>query len=151
MPSRLRRRVSTPDGRAWVVQLVWWPRPGLYGTAAAVGTTSAVVGLILDAIHVVFWPIVLAFRLVLHRRWLIEAFQSDDSTEGAAWQVHGLAASVSAVDAIATGIETGKPAPCTPRGVSDPVSDQARLTSQLRLAGDATWLGQLSGMPLKVA
>jgi hypothetical protein len=101
MPSRLKPRVTTPDGRARIVQLVWWPRPGLFETASAVGTTTALVGLILDAIRVVAWPLILAFRVVFHRRWLIEAFQADDYTEGAAWHVHGLAASMSAADAIA--------------------------------------------------
>jgi len=26
--SKLKRRVTAPDGRTWVVQLVWWARPG---------------------------------------------------------------------------------------------------------------------------
>lgn len=104
----------TPDGRPWIVQLVWWRRPRLFETASGAGTSSAGVGLIVDAIHVVFWPLILAFRVLFHRRWLIEARQSDDYTEGAAWHVQGLGAGVSAVDAIAAGIEAGNQHPAPP-------------------------------------
>jgi hypothetical protein len=112
----MKRRVTAPDGRTWVVQLVWWPRPGasqeaadaqLYGGAGLFGWR-------IDAIHVVLWPLVLAIRVAFRRPWLIEAFRSDDDAEGAAWHVRELTAGVSAVEAIAAGIEAGDRDPAPP-------------------------------------
>lgn len=107
-----------PDGHAWVVQVVWWPRPeAFHGTGDVDPLTGAGVpqlfGLIIDAIHVVLWPIVLALRVLSRRPWLVEAFQADDHAKGAAWRVHGLGAAGSAVETIGTGIEAGNrdPAP----------------------------------------
>lgn len=110
-----KRRVKAPDGRMWVVQLVWWPRPGASEEARDERSGGAgLVGLLVDAVHVVLWPLVLAFRVVFRRQWLIEAFRSDDDAEGAAWRVHGLGAGVSAVEAIAAGIEAGNSDPAPP-------------------------------------
>jgi hypothetical protein len=126
----VKRHVTAPDGREWVVQLVWWPRPTLASTTfddVTVGQGSGlggrgpgafsgfgpVLGLLLDAIAVVLWPFVLALRLLFRYRWLIEAFPVDDNFEGAAWKVRGLRASRVAVESIAGGIEAGnrRPAP----------------------------------------
>jgi hypothetical protein len=115
----MKRRVTAPDGRAWVVQLVWWPRPGaLHGTGDVDPLTGEglpqLFGLLIDAIHIVLWPLVFALRVVFRRPWLIEAFQSKNHAEGAAWRVHGLGAAESAVEAIATGIEAGNHDPAPP-------------------------------------
>jgi hypothetical protein len=115
----MKRRAIAPDGRSWVVQLVWWPRPGAFqatGDADIVGGWGVpqLLGLFVDAIHIVLWPLVFALRVVLRRTWLIEAFQSDNHAEGAAWCVRGLGASASAVGAIATGIEAGNRDPAPP-------------------------------------
>lgn len=114
--SGMKRRVLAPDGRAWVVQLVWWPRPGASAEARDAGLYggAGLFGSLIDAIHVVLWPLVLVYRLVFRRPWLIEAFRSDNDADGAAWRVHGLAAGVSAVEAIATGIEAGNGDPAPP-------------------------------------
>jgi hypothetical protein len=92
--SEMKRRVKAPDGHGWVVQLVWWPRPGAMQEARDVRLGGVAFPLLIDAIHVFLWPLVLAFRVVLRRPWLVEAFRSDDDAEGAAWRVHGLAAGV---------------------------------------------------------
>jgi hypothetical protein len=112
--SEMKRRVKAPDGHGWVVQLVWWPRPGAMQEARDVRLGGVAFPLLIDAIHVFLWPLVLAFRVVLRRPWLVEAFRSDDDAEGAAWRVHGLAAGVSAVEAIAAGIEAGNHDPAPP-------------------------------------
>ena len=78
---------------------------------------APVVGLLLDAIIVAFWPLVLALRVLLRRRWLIEAYSVGDNWEGAAWKVRGLGASRAAVDAIAGGIEAGNREPAPPGAV----------------------------------
>jgi hypothetical protein len=61
----MKRRVIAPDGRAWVVQLVWWPRPGVFAETGDAGLTGGGVvllfGLLVDAIHIVLWPLVFAF------------------------------------------------------------------------------------------
>lgn len=77
----MKRRARAPDGREWVVQLVWWPRPGaLQATGdadfAGGGGLPQLFGLLVDAIHIVLWPLVFPFRVVFRRPWLIEAFQS---------------------------------------------------------------------------
>jgi hypothetical protein len=130
----MKRRVTAPDGREWVVQLVWWPRSSQgsvnfdaatagrdaeltgreisYGAGAFSGL-GPVIGLLVDAIVIIVWPFVLALRVLFRRRWLIEAYSVEDNFEGAAWKVRGLRASRAAVGAIADGIEAGnrKPAP----------------------------------------
>lgn len=114
--SKLTRRVTAPDGRTWVVQLVWWPRPeasqDVRDTRGYGG--AGLVAWLVDALHVLLWPIVLVFRIAFRRPWLIEAFRSDDDAEGAAWRVRGLRAGASAVEGIATGIEAGKRDPAPP-------------------------------------
>jgi hypothetical protein len=117
--SRMKRHVTAPDGRAWDVQLVWWPRPGaLQATGDADYAGGAGVpqlfGVLIDAIHIVLWPLVCGLRVVFRRPWLIEAFQSDNHAKGAAWRVHGLGVAESAVEAIATGIEAGNHDPAPP-------------------------------------
>jgi len=129
----MKRRITAPDGHEWVVQLVWWPRvsQGSLNFEAAAGRESQltgreisygagwgsglgpVLGLLADAITLVLWPFVLALRVLLRRRWLIEAFPVADNFDGAAWKVRGLRASRAAVDAIAGGIAAGNrhPAP----------------------------------------
>jgi hypothetical protein len=83
LDSAMKRRVTAPDRRTWVVQLVWW-------------------------------PLVFALRVVFRRPWLVEAFQSENPPEGAAWRVHGLGHGVAAVETIATGIEAGNRDPAPP-------------------------------------
>jgi hypothetical protein len=127
----MKRRVSAPDGRDWVVQLVWWPRPSqaalnfnaaarrgaaspLRGGGGAFSGMGPLVGTLFDAIHVLIWPLVLAGRIIFHRPWLIEAFIAQDNFEGAAWKVRGLGASRTAVEAIADGIKVGNRSPAPP-------------------------------------
>ena len=117
--SGMKRWVIAPDGRAWVVQLVWWPRPGALGATAGPdiaggGGVPQLLGLLIDAVHIMLWPLVFALRIILRRPWLIEAFQADNHAQGAAWRVHGLGAAESAVEAIATGIEAGQRDPAPP-------------------------------------
>jgi hypothetical protein len=117
--SGMKRRVMAPDDRAWVVQLVWWPRPGTlhaWGDADALGGAGVpqLLALLVDAIHIVLWPLVFPLRVVFRRPWVIEAFQSNNHAEGAAWRVHGLGAGESAVEAIASGIEAGNRDPAPP-------------------------------------
>jgi hypothetical protein len=118
----MKRRVMAPDGRAWVVQLVWWPRPGAlhaWGDADALGGAGVpqLLALLVDAIRIVLWPLVFVLRVAFRGPWLIEAFRSDNHAEGAAWRVHGLGAAESAVEAIASGIEAGDRDPA-PSGAS---------------------------------
>lgn len=98
----MKRRVKAPDGREWVVQFVWWPRPGAFRATGDVGLTGGgvvlLLGMVVDAIHVLLWPLVFAFRVVFRRPWLIEAFRSDNHAQGAAWHVHSLNAGESAVE-----------------------------------------------------
>lgn len=120
--SAMKRRVIAPDGREWTVQLVWWPRPGaLHATGdtdfLGGGGVPQLAGLLIDAIHIVLWPLVFALRVVFHRPWLVEAFQSKNHAEGAAWRVHGLRAAESAVETIATRIEAGHRHPAPPEAL----------------------------------
>ena len=115
----MKRQVMASDGRAWVGQLVWWPRPGgvqatAYEDPLGGWGVPQLLGLLVDAIHVVLWPLVFALRVVFRRPWLIEAFRIDNHAEGAAWRVHGLSASESAVESIARGIEAGNRDPAPP-------------------------------------
>lgn len=68
-------------------------------------------GGLIDAAHILLWPLVLALRVVLRRPGLIEAFQAENHAEGAAWRVHGLGTGVAAVETIAAGIEAGNTTP----------------------------------------
>lgn len=119
LDSAMKRRVTAPDRRTWVVQLVWWPRPGAVRATGDVDIAAGLgipqlFGLLIDAIHILLWPLVLALRVVFRRPWLIEAFQSENPAEGAAWRVHGLGHGVAAVETIATGIEAGNRDPAPP-------------------------------------
>jgi hypothetical protein len=82
--------------------------------AGAFSGLGPVVGFLFDAITVTAWPLVLALRILLRRSWLIEAYSVTDDFEGAAWEVHGLGSSRSAVDAIAEGIKAGNRRPAPP-------------------------------------
>jgi hypothetical protein len=114
--SKMKRRVTAPDGRTWVVQLVWWPRPGASQEVRDTGGYggAGLFAWLIDALHILVWPLVLVFRLAFRRPWLIEAFRSDNDAEGGAWRVPGLTAGASAVEAIATGIEAGNHHPSPP-------------------------------------
>jgi hypothetical protein len=78
------------------------------------GGLPQLVGFLVDAIHIVLWPLMFVLRVIFRRPWLIEAFQSDNHAEGAAWRVHGLGAGEAAVETIARGIEAGNRDPAPP-------------------------------------
>lgn len=74
-------------------------------------------GLLIDAIHIVLWPLVFGLRVLFRGPWLVEAFRSDNHARGAAWHVRGLGAGESAVETIASGIEAGHRDPAPPGAV----------------------------------
>jgi hypothetical protein len=125
----VRKHVRAPDGHAWTVQLVWWPRPGQFGIATDVSTAGrgertmpyasgpyggygGLFGLLFDAVHLLLWPLVLVLRAVRALPWLVEAFRDDAlGSEGFAWHVRGLDGARSVVDALATAITAGNRRP----------------------------------------
>jgi hypothetical protein len=128
----MKRQAEAPDGRAWTVQLVWWPRPAQAATTSDAlaggrgrGGAGPLLGLLFDAIAVVVWPLVLGMRVLFRRPWLVEAFVSDFQAEGAAWRVRGLGAAREAADAIAREIAAGNRNPA-PSGAS-PVRFRLKL------------------------
>jgi hypothetical protein len=123
----VKRHAEASDGRAWTVQLVWWPRPTQAAVASDAlaggrgrGGAGPLFGLVFDAVAIVVWPLVLAVRVLLRRPWLVEAFVSDFRAEGAAWRVRGLGAAREAVDAIAREIAAGNRSPAPPGASAAP-------------------------------
>jgi hypothetical protein len=123
----VKRHAEAPDGRAWTVQLVWWPRPTQAAVASDAlaggrgrGGAGPLFGLVFDAVAIVVWPLVLAVRVLLRRPWLVEAFVLDFRAEGAAWRVRGLGAARESVDAIAREIAAGNRSPAPPGASAAP-------------------------------
>jgi hypothetical protein len=117
-----RSEVTAPDGRPWIVRLVWWPRSTFYRDQMAFidrgnptlgwGASAALFSVLAKG---VVWPIVLLLRVVLRRSWLIEAYPRGQAHfEGFAWRVVGAHRSAEIVERIASGISNGDRSPAPP-------------------------------------
>ena len=111
--------MTAPDGRAWIVRVVWWPRSQFYRDQMAYidrgnptlgwGASGAIFGVLVKGF---VWPLVLLLRIVLGRSWLIEAYPRDKAHfEGFAWQIVGARRSAEVVEQIADGISNGNRSP----------------------------------------
>jgi len=119
----MKRKVVGPDGREWIVRLVWWPRPSegsrqserfRTGRSRSNRNAGPIGGALFDLVHVVVWPLIFLLKIVFRRPWLIEAFIPDGAAmDGMAWKVRGLRAGRAAVEEVATALGAGarKPAP----------------------------------------
>jgi len=134
----VKARVQEPSGRWWTVQRVWWPRPqqtsvsseAAEGGSGRFGGAGGLIGVVLDAVTILVWPLRLLVRVLVRGRWLIEAFPDENlGVEGAAWTVRGLADSRDAVQAIADGIRLGNSSPAPPGATP------TRFRIKLRRAG----------------
>ncbi len=124
----MRRKVASPDGREWVVQLVWWPRPSegsrqserfLAGRTRSSRSAAPVGGAIFDALHVLVWPVIFLLKVVFRRPWLIEAFVPGGAAmDGMAWRVRGFGPARNALGEIASAIGAGARRP-NPAGAAE--------------------------------